>query len=159
MKFPKAKIFLIQLGLNLILFSLILGPSIGLAVEPFSDISSLPRQVPDIRIPAIPVSGAKPITGLDLYSAITGIAGFLIVVGPIILVVALIINAITLMGGGASAAAVGKAKQGFWYSILGGLIVFGVGVIINTIAVIVSGQFFCRVGISAGPFGTYCLIR
>ena len=130
-----------------------------MAVESFSDISLLPRQVPDIRIPATPVSGAKPITGLDLYSAVTGIAGFLIVVGPLILVAALIINAVTLMGGGASAAAVAKAKQGFWYSILGGLIVFGVGVIINTIAVIISGQFFCRVGISAGPFGTYCLIR
>ena len=159
MKFFKNKIWLIQLILNLVLLGLILGPNIGLAVESFSDTSLLPRQVPDIRIPATPVSGAKPITGLDLYSAITGIAGFLIVVGPLILVAALIINAITLMGGGASAAAVAKAKQGFWYSILGGLIVFGVGVIINTIAVIISGQFFCRVGISAGPFGTYCLIR
>ena len=159
MKFFKNKIWLIQLILNLVLLGLILGPNISLAVESFSDTSLLPRQVPDIRIPATPVSGAKPITGLDLYSAITGIAGFLIVVGPLILVAALIINAVTLMGGGASTAAVAKAKQGFWYSILGGLIVFGVGVIINTIAVIVSGQFFCRVGISAGPFGTYCLIR
>lgn len=159
MKSRQAKIFLLQLILNLALLSLIWGPGVGLAVEPFPGISLLSGQAPDIRIPATPVSGAKPITGMDLYSAITGIAGFLIVVGPLILVVALIINAITLMGGAASAAAVSKAKQGFWYSILGGLIVFGVGVIINTIAVIVSGQFFCRVGISAGPFGTYCLIR
>ncbi len=96
-----------------------------------------------IIIPANPVpGGGAPLSVLGLQNIVLAIGTFFIIVGPILLVISLILSAIWYMKAGADSAALAKAKSWLGYTIIGGLIMFGVGVIINTIIAIVDRSFF-----------------
>lgn len=142
-----------QLALNLLVFSLLVGQAA--AQQPFP--------TDQIVIPTTPITspGQAPVTLIEIMKLVTVVGNFLIIVAPVIMVIALIVSAILYMTAGDSDR-VNKAKEWFRYSIIGGFIVFGSGVIINTIAIIISRQFFCQAGISLNIFGTdlsKCFIR
>lgn len=116
----------------------------------------------NIYIPTTPVPGQAPLTMLELAKLFSVLGNFLIIVAPVILVIVLIISAIIYMTAGDNPDRTKRAHTWFKYAIIGGFIVFGSGVIINTIAIIVSRQFFCQVGVSLNVFGvdlSRCFIR
>lgn len=127
----KKIIFLFQVFANLAVFSVILLPSLAQAV------------LPDQINPNQPIPGSNPVTMLEMKNIIASISNFLVIIAPIIFIIALVLSGITYMTAGASENLVKKAKDWLKFSIIGGLVVFGVGVIINTVAAIVSRQFFC----------------
>ncbi|MGD0977456.1 MAG: hypothetical protein ABR875_04170 [Minisyncoccia bacterium] len=94
-----------------------------------------------------PINGNPPVTLNEVGSIVGTIGNFFILVAPILLIIALVLSAITIMTGGASPAAVTKGKKWLGYSVVAGLIIFGTGVIINTIAFIVTRDFFCQVSL------------
>jgi hypothetical protein len=109
--------------------------------------------------PATPVPGApnQPLSLLEIAGILGLIGRFMVIIGPIILVIAIIYGGILFMFAGASGALVAKAKSMIGYGIVGGLIVFGVGVIINTLINVVTRQFFCTFGISIPGLINICI--
>jgi len=94
------------------------------------------------------------LTGLPTGNAITlayiadvigKIARFLVLISAVIAVIMIVWSGVVWMTAGDSKR-VDKAKATLKNGILGALIVFGVGVIINTIAAVVTGAAFCSVG-------------
>ena len=69
------------------------------------------------------------------------IAGFLMVIGAIIAGIVIIVSGIMYMGAGSDTAKVTSAKTVFKNGIIGALIFFAVGIIINTIALIAYRPF------------------
>ncbi len=138
------KSLILQIVLNLLLFAVLAD---------FGRAAPIP-----INLPTTPIPGAKPVSLLELQWIVGIIGNFFVTVGPVILVIALIASGITLAGGGASPAAVTKARKWFGASVVGGLIIFGAGVIINTLAAIVTRTFFCRLGFDFGPISV-CIIK
>jgi len=132
----KQKIFFLQLVVNVAVFALLIFGGSALALVIPSDID-----------PNHPIPGNEPITLPEARSIIGAIGGFLVIIAPIILIISLILAAITYMSGGASPEAVKRAKSWFGNAVIGAFIIFGAGVIINTIAAVVSRNFFCQVGI------------
>ena len=115
-----------------------------------------------IIIPSTPLPGQKPITVIEAIGLVSNIGNFLIIIGPVILVAALVISGIIYASAGDNTGRVDKAKAWFKNAIIGGLIIFGTGVIINTIAMIISRQFFCQAGIQLNIFGldfSRCFIK
>lgn len=119
-------------------FVLFLGFNAVQAVEPFN-----------LDIPDRPIRGplSQPITLPELSGLLRIIGNFLIVVAPILFVISLIMSGIWFMKAGADPNALGRAKSWLGYSIVGGLIIFGVGVMINTVTALLTRELFCRVGI------------
>lgn len=144
------RIFFIQLLLNLCLMVLFFAADPALALN--SDQIDRSRRGQEIIIPTTPIPGQKPVTTIELVKLITVLGNFLIILAPVILVIALIVGAVLYMTAGDSGR-VDKAKAWLKGAIIGGFIVFGVGVIINTMAIIVSRQFFCQAGIDLNVFG------
>ena len=95
-----------------------------------------------------PIPGNEPFTLVTFNNIIGTVANFMIIVAPILIIIALVLSAITIMSGGANPGLATKGKQWLGYSIYGALIIFGAGVIINTVAGIVSRDFFCQAGIN-----------
>lgn len=136
-KLLRNKLTLVQIIINAVFLTVLISTNAAYA---------------QINIPIItPIAGQSALTLPNIVTIVTRIADFFIIVAPLILVVALIWSGITFMRAGASPTAVKSAKTMLGYSIVGGLLIFGVGVIINTIAAVVTGEFFCRVGFSLGP--------
>jgi len=77
-----------------------------------------------------------------LASLFTDIANWLIAIGLVGAVIALVSSGILYFTSGFNAKAVDKAKELFKYGLTGTLIILAVGVIINTIGILVAGQFF-----------------
>ena len=101
----------------------------------------------NIDIPATPIPGQKAFS-LSELSQIIGILGrFLVAVAPVLLVISLIWSGILYMKAGGSDTKVAEAKKWFGYAIVGGLIIFGVGVIINTVAAVITREFFCQLSV------------
>lgn len=92
-----------------------------------------------------PIPGAEPITLFELTYIVGLIGNFFVMVAPVLLIISLVLSGITFAVAGPNANAVAKAKKWLGYSVVGGLVIFGSGVIINTIAFIVTRDFFCQV--------------
>lgn len=86
----------------------------------------------------------QPITFDEIDSLIGQVAQFMIVVSVLIAVIMIIWSGITYMSAGANATKVTEAQTRLKNSVIGAAIVLGVGVIINTIAGIVTRDFFCQ---------------
>lgn len=83
----------------------------------------------------------KPITLDEVDGLIRMIARFLIVISMVIAVIAFVLSGITYMMGG-TLTDVKKAQGMFKNAIWGTLIILAIGVIINTIAALVTRDFF-----------------
>ena len=94
------------------------------------------------RVPSVPPG--QPITFNELSYLIERIADFLIVAGVLLAVIYIIWGGITYMAAGADTTKITEAQTRIKNGIIGAAVVLGVGVIINTIAGIVTRDFFCR---------------
>lgn len=81
-------------------------------------------------------------TAARLSDLLHYIANFLIAIGVVAAVIAFVSAGILYFASGLNAKAVEKGKELFKNALIGTLIVLAVGVIINTIAVLVAGGFF-----------------
>ncbi len=100
-------------------------------------------EIAQIIIPSPQVSGAG-LTLAEIGSIIAIIGSFLINIGVLLAIIAVIVSGIMYMRAGADPNKITAAKSWFKNALIGALIVIGVGVIINTIANVVTRQFFCR---------------
>ena len=83
-----------------------------------------------------------PISLVEVEGIIERIAQFLIVVGVIIAVIFIILSGVKYMVAGSDEAGAKKAREMLKSGIIGAAIVLGVGVIIQTVASIVTRNFF-----------------
>jgi len=88
-----------------------------------------------------PVPG-EPITLDYLYAVAEEIALFLIAVSAILTVIFVIWSGVMYMYAGDDTKKVDEAKARLKSGIIGAAIIFGVGVIINTIVAVITGEFF-----------------
>lgn len=86
----------------------------------------------------------QPITFDELDYLIVRIADFLIVAGVLLAVIYIVWGGITYMAAGADTTKVTEAQTRIKNGIIGAAVILGVGVIISTIAGIVTRGFFCR---------------
>lgn len=112
-------------------------------------------EIAQIIIPTPPVAG-QGLTLVVIGALIARVGSFLTTVGVLLAFIAVIISGIMYMKAGAEPTKIEKAKGWFKNALLGALIVLGVGVIVSTIANVVSRQFFCTVQISI-PFYERCI--
>ncbi len=87
----------------------------------------------------------RPITLPEVDSLIGQVAQFLVVVSVILAVIYIVWGGITYMAAGANTTKVAEAQERIKNGIIGAAVVLGVGVIINTVAGLVTRDFFCRV--------------
>ncbi len=85
----------------------------------------------------------QPVTVDEVDALIRFIAHFLIGISMVVAVIVMVISGILIMTGNQKSFENGKRmlKQAIW----GSAVVLGVGVIINTIAMLVTRDFFCQV--------------
>lgn len=95
------------------------------------------RGTSDFQLPP-----GNPITEDSISDFLTSVANFLIAIGVLGAVITIVTAGIMYFGAGFSSNAVTKAKDIFKNALIGTLIILGVGVIINTISIIISGEFF-----------------
>lgn len=100
-------------------------------------------EIAQIVIPAPPVAG-RGLSLAELGSIVAIIGSFLTNIGVLLAVIAIIVSGIMYMNAGADLNKITKAKGWFKNVLIGAFIVLGVGVIINTIANVVTREFFCR---------------
>jgi len=86
----------------------------------------------------------QPVTFDEIDSLIGRIAQFLVVVSVLIAIIMIVWSGITYMYAGSDSTKVGEAQTRLKNSVIGAAIVLGVGVIIQTIAGIVTRDFFCQ---------------
>lgn len=85
-----------------------------------------------------------PISLTDIISISENIGGFLMIIGGILAGIAVIWAGIIYMTSGSNPTRVKEAKDMLKAALIGALIIFGVGVIVNTIKLLASNplQFF-----------------
>lgn len=84
----------------------------------------------------------RPITLPEIEDIIATIANFLLVAGVIVAVIFIVLAGVKYMYAGSDSAKVKEAQTMLKNGIIGAAIVMGVGVIIQTIASLVSRDFF-----------------
>lgn len=89
----------------------------------------------------------RPITLTDLDYIIFRVSTFFITISGVLVMIFIIWSGITYMYAGDDTAKVDSAKARLRSGIIGAAIIFGVGVIIQTIASVVTLDFFCTVRI------------
>jgi len=99
--------------------------------------SGLAYQIADLPL-------GNPITIDEVDSLIGQVAQFLVVTSVLIAVIMIVWSGITYMAAGANATKVTEAQTRLKNAIIGAAIVLGVGVIIQTVAGIVTRDFFCQ---------------
>lgn len=87
----------------------------------------------------------QPVTFYELDDLIQLIASFMIVTSVILAIIFIVWGGITYMAAGADTTKVTEAQTRIKNGVIGAAVVLGVGVIISTIAGIVSRDFFCQV--------------
>lgn len=87
----------------------------------------------------------QPVTLSELDDLIQLIASFMIVTSVILAIIFIVWGGITYMAAGADTTKVIEAQTRIKNGVIGAAVVLGVGVIISTIAGIVSRDFFCQV--------------
>ncbi len=85
-----------------------------------------------------------PITIDEVDGLIERIAGFMVVISVLIAVIMIVWSGITYMAAGSDTTKITEAQGRLKSAIIGSAIVLGVGVIIQTIAGIVTRDFFCQ---------------
>ena len=100
----------------------------------------------------------KPITFDELDYLISRIAIFAMFTSVTLAVIFIVRAGVTWMMAGADATKVTEARGQLRSAIIGAFVVLGVWVIINTIASIVTREFFCSVEISVLPIFRVCLV-
>ncbi|KKS24978.1 MAG: hypothetical protein UU84_C0050G0005 [Candidatus Yanofskybacteria bacterium GW2011_GWC2_41_9] len=83
-----------------------------------------------------------PVTLGEVEAIIHTIAVFLILIGGVLAVIFIILAGVKYMYAGSDSAKVGEAQTMLKNGVIGAAIVMGVGVIIQTIAVLVNRDFF-----------------
>lgn len=91
--------------------------------------------------PTVPVSG-QGVTLREVEDIIRQIAQFLIVIGVIIAVIFIIWGGIAYMMAGADETAATAAKDRIKNGVIGAAVVLGVGVILQTVAGLITRSFF-----------------
>ena len=86
----------------------------------------------------------KPITFNELDYLISRVATFVMFTSVTLAVIFIVRAGITWMSAGANTTKVDEAKAQLKSGIIGAFVVLGVGVIINTIAAVVTREFFCQ---------------
>ena len=86
----------------------------------------------------------QPITFNEIDYLIERIADFMIVAGVLLAVIYIIWGGITYMAAGADTTKITEAQARIKNGIIGAAVVMGVFVILNTIAGIVTRDFFCQ---------------
>ena len=99
--------------------------------------------IAQIIIPTPPVQG-RGLTLSELGILIARVGSFLTTVGVLFAIIGIVVSGIMYMRAGADPTKITNAKTWFRNALIGALIVLGVGVIMNTIANVVTRQFFCR---------------
>ncbi len=85
---------------------------------------------------------------LDEVDSIAGtIARFMISISVVCAVIFIILSGIMMMAAQSNPEAFSKAQQSLKVAIYGTFVVLGVGVIMNTIAALVTRDFFCRLSV------------
>lgn len=85
----------------------------------------------------------EPITLLRIDQMIFDISTFLIRVSAVLALIFIVWSGITYMYAGEEKGKVDSAKIRLKNGVIGSLIIFGVGVILQTIAGVITGEFFC----------------
>lgn len=90
------------------------------------------------------VMGAAPASGNELLDIIRSVAGYLIVAGGIIAGIAIIASGLMYMAAGSNPQRLTSAKAIFKNGVIGALILFAAGLIVNTIILLAVNwqQFF-----------------
>ena len=125
----------ISKSLNFLISLLTLFPNVVLAL-------SLPGGSTGSSLPS-----GSPITLTVLEYIIFRISTFLITTSAVLALIFIVWSGITYMYAGEDTAKVDSAKARLRSGIIGAAIVFGVGVIIQTVASVVTLDFFCTVRI------------
>ena len=112
-------------------------------------------EIAQIIIPAPPVPG-QGLTLAELSVLVARVGSFLTNFGVILALIAVIVSGIIYMKAGADTAKIASAKTWFKNVLIGALIVLAVGLIINTIANVISREFFCRIYINIPPLPIIC---
>ena len=100
-------------------------------------------EIAQIIIPTPPVKG--PGLSLAEIGILTARVGsFLTTIGVLFAIIAIVVSGIMYMRAGGSPEAISKAQTWLKNALIGAFIVLGVGLIINTVANVVTRQFFCR---------------
>ena len=103
-------------------------------------------QIAQIVIPPPPVPG-QGLTLAELGSIIAIVGSFLTNVGVLFAIIAVVVSGIMYMRAGSDTTKITNAQTWLRNALIGALIVLGVGVIINTIANVITREFFCRLSI------------
>lgn len=101
----------------------------------------MPVLVMAISAPTPPVGGA-PVTLSEIEARIRQIAQFIIVVSVILAVIFIIWGGITYMTAGGDEGKAGAAKTRIWNGVVGAAVVLAVGVILQTLASLITRSFF-----------------
>lgn len=91
--------------------------------------------------PTAPVGGA-PVTLAEIEARIRQIAQFIIVISVIIAVIMIIWGGITYMTAGGDEGKADAAKTRIWNGVIGAAVVLAVGVILQTLASLITRSFF-----------------
>ncbi len=86
----------------------------------------------------------KPITFDELDILVARVATFVMVTSVLLAIIFIVRAGVTWMMAGADTKKVDDAKAQLKSGIIGAFVVLGVGVIINTIAAVVTREFFCQ---------------
>lgn len=100
-----------------------------------------------VQVMAAQLPAGRAVTLDEFDSIIRMIARFLVVISVVFAVIAFVISGIYRMYAADDTKKLEKAKGMFKSAIWGTLIVLGVGVIINTLAGLVTREFFCQLSI------------
>ena len=91
--------------------------------------------------PTQPIGGT-PVTLSEIEARIRQIAQFVIVVSVILAVIFIIWGGITYMTAGGDETKAGAAKTRIWNGVIGAAVVLAVGVILQTLASLITRSFF-----------------
>lgn len=100
---------------------------------------------PLVVLAQLPTVNPQPAPGLTLQeieNLIKRVAQFIIVLGVVLALIFIVVGGISWMKAGGDEEAAKKAKKRIWSGIWGALIVIGVGVILQTLAKVVTRTFF-----------------
>jgi len=84
----------------------------------------------------------EAVTLAEVEAIIILIARFLVIIGTVLLVIFIVISGIMYITARGDATRLKNAKTTFKNAIVAGLIIIGVGVIINTITAVITRRFF-----------------
>ncbi|MBI2003555.1 MAG: hypothetical protein HYS78_01045 [Parcubacteria group bacterium] len=113
-------------------------------------------EIAQIIIPTPPVPG-QGLTLAEVGVLIARVSSFFTTIGAILALIAIVVSGIIYMRAGGSPEEVKKAQAWLKNALIGAFIVLGVNMIINTVANVVTRQFFCTLVVSFPPFINVCV--